>query len=157
MRLPVATGVVGFALLGALACAGPEEAGSVSERSTERQSAGAPPTDPFAPPADASRLCGGHVTAAPSVEGEAAAHIVWEAYASPEARVTLAARYSRSLGPPTGPSERECDSWRHPAEDPRRVLEVCATDAPGPWSECPTPPPGTATIVLVSSRSSPDR
>lgn len=149
-------GVVGLALLGALACAGPEEATPVSPRSTGGLASAVLPTDPFVPPDDASRLCGGHVTLAPSAEGEAAAHIVWEAYASPQARASLAARYSRSLGSTTGSSERACDSWRHPAGHPRRVLEVCATDAPGPWSDCPTPPPGTASILLVSSRSSPD-
>jgi len=152
----VAAGVVGLALLGALACAGPEEAKSVSPRSTGGLVSAALPTDPFAPPDDASRLCGGHVTMAPSAEGEAAAHIVWEAYASPEARASLAARYSRSLGPPTSSSQRDCDSWRHPTEHPRRVLEICATDAPGPWSDCAAPPPGTASILLVSSRSSSD-
>jgi hypothetical protein len=152
----VATGVAGLALLGALACAGPEEATPVSTQSTGGLVSAALPTDSFAPPDDASRLCGGHVTMAPSAEGEVAAHIVWEAYASPEARASLAARYSRSLGPPTSSSQRECDTWRHPAEDPRRVLEVCATGAPGPWSDCAAPPPGTASIVLVSSRSGPD-
>jgi len=152
----VGAGVVGLTLLGVLACAGPEAATPVSTRSSGGLASAALPTDPFAPPDVASRLCGGHVTAASSSEGEAAAHIVWEAYASPQARASLAARYSRSLGPPTSSSQRECDTWRHPAEHPRRILEVCATGAPGPWSDCAARPPGTASILLVSARSSPD-
>lgn len=150
-----AAGFVGLACFGALACGGTEKGGSVAAESTERPPASAPSTDPFAPPDDARRLCGGHVTMAPDSEGEVGAHIVWEAWASPESPKALSARYARRLGPPERSSERDCTSWRQPAEEARRVLEICATGAPGPWTDCSAPPTGAASIFLVSSKSSP--
>jgi hypothetical protein len=109
------------------------------------------------PPDDAPRLCGGHVTAAPGADGEAGAHIEWSAYTSPEAPEHLAARYARSHGPSTREPERDCDVWRRPAASPRQVVEICAIDEPGPWSDCSAAPPGSESIVLISSRSGPDR
>lgn len=152
-----AAAAIGFAFVGVLACGGTEHVEVVSARSTERQPSAAPSEDPFAPPDDARRLCGGHVTTAPGADGEAAAHIVWQAYASPQAPNELSDRYSLQLSPPEPSSQRDCVAWRHPAEQPRRVLEICTTDAFGPWTDCPAPPAGTASILLVSSRSSPDR
>lgn len=151
-----AAAAIGLACVGVLACGGPEHVEIASEESTERQPSAALSEDPFAPPDDARRLCGGHVTAAPGADDEIGAHIVWEAWASPEAPGDLSERYSRRLGSPERSSQRDCVAWRHPAEQPRRVLEICATDAPGPWTDCPAPPPGTTSILLVSSRSSPD-
>lgn len=155
MSSAFAAGVVGLACFGVLACGSDENGGSVPAESTERKTANAPSADPFAPPNDARRLCGGHVTMAPGAEGEVGAHIAWEAYASPESPKELSDRYTRRLGPPEWSSDRDCTAWRQPADEPRRVLEICATGAPGPWTDCSAPPPGTASILLVSSRSSP--
>jgi hypothetical protein len=83
-------------------------------------------------------------------------HITWDAYTSQQTPESLSAQYLRVLGPPTTSDAGACATWRIPAETPLQVLEVCPVDAPGPWSECPPPPQGTAAILLISSMARPD-
>ena len=118
-----------------------------------------PPPDPPAahdPLAGAQRLCGGHVTGAPLADGSPGAHVSWEAYVSPEPPDVLRARYVTSLGSEPTLARESCVAWQRPPERPVEVIEVCPATASGPWSSCSPPPPGTATVVLLSTMARPD-
>ena len=107
------------------------------------------------PLAGALRHCSGHVTGAPRADGAASAHIGWETYASREPLSSLRRSYTASFGSEPTLAREECVAWQAPRERPERVVELCPPTASGPWSTCPPPPEGTATLVLVSIMARP--
>ena len=104
------------------------------------------------PPASATRLCGGHVTGVGPKPGTSGPHISWEAFASPEPPEALVKSYLATLGRANHEAVKQgCDLWRFPPDTPRRVLEVCSPEPPGPWRDCAKPPAGTRSVVVIST------
>lgn len=108
------------------------------------------------PPSDAVELCSGHVTGAPLPDGRPGPHITWTLYTSTEARPALVERYQDALGDEGHSADPDCDTWKRPADRPEGVVEVCELTAEGPWSDCPPPPTGARSRILVSRMSRAD-
>jgi len=106
----------------------------------------------FEPPRDAPVWCSGHVTGAPSPDGKPGMHITWTAYTSTESQQAVAKRYLRTLDPKQHSREGECDLWRDPPDEPKKVLEVCPISENGPWSGCKDRPARARTVIMISSR-----
>lgn len=131
--------------------AGPGDAGpGAASPLAVAPGAALPAGGPYAPPADAVRLCGGHAASAPT-EGGPGPEVTWEAFHSRTATDALVRTYAARHGAPS--DEITCALWRTPADVPSDVMEVCDASAPtGPWSvpDCPPVPDGAASVVMVS-------
>jgi len=103
----------------------------------------------------ATRLCGGHVTAAPGTGGSGP-HIEWTAYASADAPDTVVAWYERQLGTGIRRREGRQDVWRVPPDRPTAILNVSAPAHAGPIAGCTERPAASArTVLVVSSMAGP--
>jgi hypothetical protein len=103
------------------------------------------------PPADATKLCGGHVSGAMRPDGKAGPHISWDAWCSRESRESLVKRYVKSLGSKVHARTGGCDNWRFPPDAPVKVLEICDFSEKGPWAECSSLPSEGRSIIMISS------
>jgi len=104
----------------------------------------------FQPPADAPRLCSGHVTGWPRPDGRPGPHIGWRAYSSALSRPALAKRYFEVFGRANHSREGGCDFWRSPKDAPTDVLAVCDASTKGQWDQCAAPPADAKSIIEIS-------
>ncbi len=107
-------------------------------------------------PSGAAELCRGHVTGAPLPGGRPGPHVTWTLYTSAETRPALAERYRDALGDEGHSADSDCDTWKRPPERPERIVEVCELNAEGPWADCPPPPAGARSRILVSTMARAD-
>jgi hypothetical protein len=104
-----------------------------------------------------TRFCGEHVSGV-EPDGTPGAHIIWNAFATPELTVRVVDHYLAALG--EGGHERmpDGDLWRDPPREPDKVLSVHAFGHEGPWTtaRCAAPE-GTNTVVVIATIARPRR
>lgn len=121
-----------------------------------RTARGGLPEASMDPIEEAVELCSGHLSGAPLPDGRPGSHITWTLYTTSEPRDTLAARYLDGLGEEGHEADGGCDSWKRPVARPERIVEVCELDAEGPWRDCPPPPEGARSRLLISTMARAD-
>ncbi len=101
----------------------------------------------------AIHLCHQNVLGGGGTDG-ARVEIAWDAFTVSSSPAELVTFYRGRLGEAGFTPKGSGGTWRLPVGGayPRYILEISSVEADGPYRECKRLPPGTRTILLLSTR-----
>lgn len=112
-------------------------------------------------PPNAKQFCNEHVSGGLSSDGRPGPHIIWNAYGSSDAPVTVQQFYAKQFGKTPGVAHDGSPEWRLGPEHARWIYSIHPADAQGKmWRRCEVPFDAKTVIwisVLISAPESKPR